>query len=96
MINRDTVLHIARLARLKLDDEEIENLTGQLSSILDYIEQLNSIDTSGVEPTSFMAPVHDPLRDDTVVPSLPHEELLQNAPCPKKGFFAVPKVIGAE
>ncbi len=94
MINREHVLHIARLARLKLSEEEIQNFTSQLGSILEYIEQLNTADIDGVEPTCFVAPSHDPLRDDVERPSLDPESTLQNGPSVKKGHFAVPKVIG--
>ncbi|NLD98816.1 MAG: Asp-tRNA(Asn)/Glu-tRNA(Gln) amidotransferase subunit GatC [Fibrobacter sp.] len=94
MIDKELVHRIAKLARLKLTDEEAQNFTGQLGSILEYIEQLNKVDTSEIEPTNFMAPLHDPLRDDTVVPSLSHEQILQNGPSVKKDHFAIPKVIG--
>ena len=94
MIDRNVVLHIAGLARLGVSNEDVERMTVQLGSILSYIEQLNSVDTSQVEPTSFMAPEHDPFRDDTERPSLTHDKILQNGPCLKKGYFAIPKVIG--
>jgi aspartyl-tRNA(Asn)/glutamyl-tRNA(Gln) amidotransferase subunit C len=93
MIDREQVLKIAKLARLQLSEEEIKNFTGQLDSIFEYVKQLDSVDTSKVEPTCFMEPLHDPLRDDTEKRSLPQEEALRNGPKVKKGFFAVPKVI---
>jgi aspartyl-tRNA(Asn)/glutamyl-tRNA(Gln) amidotransferase subunit C len=94
MITRDQVLQIAKLARLKLSEEEIEKFTGQLGDILEFAEQLNKLDTRDVEPTCFVAPTHDPLRDDCEKPSLTTEEILQNGPKVKNGFFAIPKVIG--
>lgn len=94
MIDRTKVLAIARLARLQLSEQEIENFTGQLASIFEFVEQLNAVDTSDIEPTCFMEPEHDPFRDDVEIPSLPVEEALQNGPSVKKGFFAIPKVIG--
>ena len=94
MIDREQVLRIAELARLKLSEAEIGNFTGQLGSILEYVKQLDEVDTAKVEPTCFMEPSHDPLRDDTEKPSLSQEESLQNGPKVKKGFFAIPKVIG--
>lgn len=94
MIEKKNVLHIAALARLTLSESEVEGMTRQLDSILDYIDLLNSADTSGVEASAHMTPVHDPLRDDQLWGSLSHEELLQNGPSVKKGHFAVPKVIG--
>ena len=94
MIDKNDVLHIAALARLKLTDVEVDGMTRQLDSILDYIDQLNSADTTGIEPAMYVTPVHDPLRDDTRKVSLSHDTILQNGPSTKKGHFAVPKVIG--
>lgn len=94
MINREEVLKVAKLARLEFSESEIAGFTAQLGSILDYVAQLETADISGVEPTCFVAPSHDPLRDDVESPSLPVERLLANGPCVKKGHFAVPKVIG--
>jgi|GEM_PF-243919 len=94
MIDRKQVEYIAGLARLSLTDAEIDSFTRQLGSILEYMEQLDRIDTSKVEPTCFVVPGHDPLRDDCVKRSLAPEHALQNAPSVKRGFFAIPKVIG--
>jgi aspartyl-tRNA(Asn)/glutamyl-tRNA(Gln) amidotransferase subunit C len=94
MITREEVLKIANLARLKLSEAEIGNFTGQLDSILEYVKQLDQVDTSKVEPTCFVEPTHDPMRDDIEKPSLTQEEALRNGPQVKKGFFAIPKVIG--
>jgi aspartyl-tRNA(Asn)/glutamyl-tRNA(Gln) amidotransferase subunit C len=93
MIDKDIVKHIASLARLSLSDDEVESYSRQLGSILTYVEQLNKIDTSGVEPTAFIAPAHDPLRSDTETGSLSPEKLLANGPKVTLGHFAVPKVI---
>jgi aspartyl-tRNA(Asn)/glutamyl-tRNA(Gln) amidotransferase subunit C len=93
MIDKDVVRHIADLARLSLSDEEVESFAHQLGPILAYVEQLDKIDTSGVEPTAFIAPAHDPLREDARTPSLPPGELLANGPKIVHGHFAVPKVI---
>lgn len=94
MLSNELVQKIANLARLKLTGEETENLTVQLGSILEYIQKLNEVDTTNVEPTSFMAPAHDPLRDDGNAESLSQEQILQNGPSVKKNHFAIPKVIG--
>jgi aspartyl-tRNA(Asn)/glutamyl-tRNA(Gln) amidotransferase subunit C len=94
MIDRKTVENVARLARLKLTAQETEAFTGQLGSILEHIDQLNTVDTSGVAPTCFIVPEHDPLRSDEVRASLSHQQLMGNGPSVKKGHFAVPKVIG--
>jgi aspartyl-tRNA(Asn)/glutamyl-tRNA(Gln) amidotransferase subunit C len=93
MIDKKLVQHIADLARLSLSDEETEEFAHQLASILGYVEQLNKVDTSNVEPTALVAPAHDPLRQDEPTPSLPPDKLLQNGPKVKNGYFAVPKVI---
>jgi len=95
MIDRDRVLHVASLARLELSEDETVSFTAQLGSILEYVEQLGSAAIDGVEPTCFMPPSHDPLRDDIEAPSLASGRILENGPFVKKGHFAVPKVIGA-
>ena len=94
MIDREQVLRIAQLARLKLSETEIDNFTGQLGSIFEFVEQLNNVDTKNIEPTCFVEPTHDPMRDDIEKPSLTQEDVLRNGPKVKKGFFAIPKVIG--
>jgi aspartyl-tRNA(Asn)/glutamyl-tRNA(Gln) amidotransferase subunit C len=94
MITKKDVTYIADLARLELNDQEIESFTGQLGAILDHVADLNKVDTTGIEPTCFVVPDHDPLRDDVVKPSLPTDELLKNGPKVEGQFFAVPKVIG--
>jgi aspartyl-tRNA(Asn)/glutamyl-tRNA(Gln) amidotransferase subunit C len=93
MIDKKIVQHIADLSRLSLSDEETEELAHQLAAILGYVEQLNKVDTSNVEPTAFIAPAHDPMREDEPAPSLPPDKLLQNGPKVKNGYFAVPKII---
>jgi len=94
MINRDEVLHVAKLARLELSEDEIVSFTAQFGSILGYINQLSEADVAGVEPTCFIEPSHDPLRDDEECESPPTQTLLANGPSVKKGHFAVPKVLG--
>jgi aspartyl-tRNA(Asn)/glutamyl-tRNA(Gln) amidotransferase subunit C len=94
VITKEEVLKVAELARLEFSESEIAGFTAQLDSILGYMAQLETADISGVEPTCFVAPGHDPLRDDAESPSLPAERLLANGPSVKKGHFAVPKVIG--
>jgi aspartyl-tRNA(Asn)/glutamyl-tRNA(Gln) amidotransferase subunit C len=94
MIDRKQVLKIAKLSRLKLSEAEIGSFTAQLGSIFDFVKQLDNADTSQVDPTCFVTPPHDVTRHDVEKPSLSQEEALQNGPKTKKGFFAVPKVIG--
>ena len=78
MIEKKTVEHIANLARLEVSEEEIASFTRELGSILDYVEQLDEVDTTKVEPTAFMVPEHDPLEDDVESESLPAKKVLQN------------------
>ena len=93
MITKKDVNYIADLAKLELSEQETEAFTGQLSAILEHVADLNKVDTTGVEPTCFVVPDHDPLRDDAVKPSLPTEEMLKNGPKVEGSFFAVPKVL---
>jgi aspartyl-tRNA(Asn)/glutamyl-tRNA(Gln) amidotransferase subunit C len=94
MIGRAEVEHIAELARLGLTEDEIASIAHQLTTVLDYVEQLKRVDTDGVEPTCFVVPEQEPLRDDVERESLPLQQALRNAPQMKKGYFAIPKVIG--
>ena len=84
---------VARLARLDLSEEEKVTFGSQLEQILTYMEQLNRLDTSGVEPTSHAIPVYNVFREDEVRPSLPQEEVLAIAPDEEDGHFKVPKII---
>lgn len=92
----DDVKHVAKLARLALPSERLEKLTGQLESILGYIDKLSAVDTSTVEPMAHALPVHNVLRDDVPTDPLPLDKVLQNAPDSDGSFFKVPKVIGGE
>jgi aspartyl-tRNA(Asn)/glutamyl-tRNA(Gln) amidotransferase subunit C len=84
---------VARLARLELSEEEKETFGNQMEQILAYMEQLNRIDTTGVEPTSHAIPVYNVFRDDKVKPSFPQEEVLAIAPDEEDGHFKVPRII---
>jgi aspartyl-tRNA(Asn)/glutamyl-tRNA(Gln) amidotransferase subunit C len=84
---------VARLARLELSEEEKETFGNQMEQILTYMEQLNRLDTSGVEPTSHAIPIYNVFRDDEVKPSFPHEEVLAIAPDEEEGHFKVPRII---
>jgi aspartyl-tRNA(Asn)/glutamyl-tRNA(Gln) amidotransferase subunit C len=90
MIDREQVLHVARLARLRLSDEEVARMQGELSTILDHIEKLNELDLEGVEPTSHVVELENVLREDVPRPSLPHEKALEQAPDAAAGGFRVP------
>ena len=88
-----TVKNIATLARIRIDDDELETLAGELSHIFDWIEQLNEVDTDNVEPMTSIANMTAPLRADEVNDGNYPDRVLANAPQPKDGFFTVPKVI---
>jgi aspartyl-tRNA(Asn)/glutamyl-tRNA(Gln) amidotransferase subunit C len=91
MLSRDQVLHVARLARLKLTDEEIERFGGELSKVLDHIETISQLgDLAGVPPTSHVVHVENALREDVPRPSLPREVALGSAPDAGAGGFRVP------
>jgi aspartyl-tRNA(Asn)/glutamyl-tRNA(Gln) amidotransferase subunit C len=94
MVGPEDVKYVAALAKLQLTDTEVEAFTHQLSSIVDYVAQLNEVDTSNVEPTAFVGPEHDPMRKDVVGGSLPRERILRNGPKVTKDHFAIPRVIG--
>jgi len=94
-LSLDEVRRIAVLARLKLSPDEERVFQGQLSAILDYVEQLQSLDVSGVEPMTHALAAGDqpPLREDVVQPSLPPEDALANAPGREGTCFKVPRII---
>lgn len=94
MIDREDVIHIARLARLKLTGEEVELFSRQLGSILEYVKQLESAPTGGVDPMSVIVECHDSMRDDEPLPTMKRDEILQNGPLIREDYFAFPKVIG--
>jgi aspartyl-tRNA(Asn)/glutamyl-tRNA(Gln) amidotransferase subunit C len=90
VIDREQVLHVAKLARLKLTDEEVEKMSGELSTILEAIEQIGELDLDGVEPTSHVVDLENVLRPDEPRPSLPRERSLANAPDSDESGFRVP------
>ncbi|HKN93521.1 MAG TPA: Asp-tRNA(Asn)/Glu-tRNA(Gln) amidotransferase subunit GatC [Thermoleophilaceae bacterium] len=90
MIDRDQVLHVARLARLKLTDEEVERMSSELSAVLDHIENISQLDLDGVEPTTAVVELENVLRADEPRPSWPREEILEQAPDASDEGFRVP------
>jgi aspartyl-tRNA(Asn)/glutamyl-tRNA(Gln) amidotransferase subunit C len=90
MLSRDQVLHVARLARLELTDEEIERFSGELSKVLDYIEKISELDLEQVPPTSHVINVENALRADEPRPSLARDAALAGAPDAALGGFRVP------
>jgi aspartyl-tRNA(Asn)/glutamyl-tRNA(Gln) amidotransferase subunit C len=90
VIDRDQVLHVARLARLKLTDEEIERMAGELSGILEHVDRISELDLEGVEPTSHVIALENVLRPDAPRPSWSRDEVLEPAPDAASGAFRVP------
>ena len=90
MIDWEQVLHVARLARLRLSDEEVERMTGELSGILEHVDRIAELDLDDVEPTSHVVELENVLRPDVPRPSWPREVVLQQAPDPADGAFRVP------
>lgn len=92
-ITKEEVVHVARLARLDLEDGAVELYTKQLGDILTYMDTLNRVDTKDVPPTSHAIFMNNAFREDEVKASIPAERALANAPESEDGSFIVPKVI---
>jgi aspartyl-tRNA(Asn)/glutamyl-tRNA(Gln) amidotransferase subunit C len=92
-LTREAAAHVARLARLELDDDELERMTTELGKILSYVRQLDEVDTEGVEPTVSPLVPHAPWRDDEVRPGLGRDEVLAQAPRAVEGGFGVPGFV---
>lgn len=90
MIDREQVLHVARLARLKLTDDEVERMSTELSGILEHVERISELQLEGVEPTSHVVELENVLRPDEPRPSWDRERVLEPAPDPAEGAFRVP------
>ena len=91
MIDRDQgFCRVARLARLRLNDEEVERMASELSGILDHVERISELDLDGVEPTSHVIALENVLRPDEPRPSWDRDEMLERAPDPAAGSFRVP------
>jgi aspartyl-tRNA(Asn)/glutamyl-tRNA(Gln) amidotransferase subunit C len=95
-LSEDEVRHVAVLARLALDDEEIAVLTPQLAGILDYAEQVGAVATADVEPMTHPLGLTNTFRDDVPGASLDREALMRNAPDPQSGRFGVPRIVEAD
>jgi aspartyl-tRNA(Asn)/glutamyl-tRNA(Gln) amidotransferase subunit C len=90
VLDRDQVLHVARLARLDLSADEVEKMASELSHVLGYIETINELDLDDVQPTSHVVDVTNRLRDDVPGPSLPRDVVLAAAPAVEDDGFSVP------
>lgn len=88
------VKRTAQLARLEFTDEELQNMAGEMATVLGYVEKLNELDLDDVPETAHVLKLTNVFREDKVKPGLTNEEALANAPKSKKGHFSVPKVIG--
>lgn len=92
-IDKATVAQVATLARIRVPDDQLESLAGELSNILGWVEQLGELDTDGVQPMTSVVEMDLPQREDAVTDGNRRDAVLANAPEAKRGFFVVPKVV---
>lgn len=92
-VTEQDIKSVASLSRLKIRDEEKATVLKNLNAILTYVENLNSIDTTNIEPTTYALPMQNVFREDKVKPSLDRELALSNAPLKEDGYFKVPRVL---
>lgn len=92
-IDKETARRAAHLARIAVPDGQLDELAGELSNILDFMEQLNEVDIEGVEPMTSVTPMRLKRREDKVTDGGYTDKILANAPDAREGFFAVPKVV---
>ncbi len=90
MIDREQVLHVARLSRLALSEAELERMAGELSHVLEHVDRIAELDLDEVEPTTHVVALENVLREDEPRPSWPREQILEPAPDPDEGAFRVP------
>ena len=92
-IDQDTAARVAKLARIKVEDDALPALAAEFNNILGFIEQLNEVDVEGVEPMTSVTPMRLKRREDVVTDGNQQDKILSNAPDAREGFFAVPKVV---
>ena len=92
-VDKQTVKRVARLARIRVTDEQVDSLQGELNTILGFVEQLNEVDVTGVEPMTAVVDMKMKMRDDVVTDGGIAAEIVANAPAGADHFFAVPKVV---
>lgn len=92
-INRELLDKMAHLARLEFDDKDAEKMMQDMTAIVSWVEKLNEVDTTGIEPLTTMSHEINALREDKAQPSLSRDEVLKNAPLKNKDYFRVPKVL---
>jgi aspartyl-tRNA(Asn)/glutamyl-tRNA(Gln) amidotransferase subunit C len=90
---RETIEHIADLARLNLSDNEMEKLTSEMGNIIGFFDKLNELDTSNVKPMEHVIPIRNVFREDHVSQSYDRDKILANAPVKEDGCFKVPKIV---
>ena len=95
-IGTSTVKHVAHLVRLGISDEDAQKFSGQFSSIIDYFNMLNEVDTENIPPASDISNNTNVLREDVAKPSMSREEFLRNVPQSERGYIKVPTVLGDE
>lgn len=92
-ITKEQVTHVANLARLNLTEDEKELMTKDMASIIAFVDQMNELNISEVNPTAHVIPINNVFRNDEVKPSMDREQLLSNAPSQERGCFSVPKIV---
>lgn len=92
-IDKDTAARVAKLARIRVEEDDLPALAQEFNAILGFIEELNEVDVDGVEPMTSVTPMRLKRRDDTVTDGNQQDKVLSNAPDAREGFFAVPKVV---
>ena len=92
-IDRETARRVAKLARIRVEEDALDALAGEFTAILGFVEQLNEVDVEGVEPMTSVTPMRLKRREDVVTEGGQADKILSNAPDAREGFFAVPKVV---
>jgi len=92
-VDTDTVKRVAKLARIAVDEEDVERMTGELNAILGFVEQLNEVDVANVEPMTSVIPMTMKMREDEVTDGSKAEDIVANSPNTGDHFFLVPKVV---
>jgi len=93
LIEKKDIQYVAKLANLKIEDDDIDVFTRQISDILEYVEKLDELDTDDVVPTAYTVPMKNVMREDKAEPSMDRDKILSNAPDKKEGQYRVPKII---
>jgi len=93
LIEKKDIQYIAKLANLKIEDDDIDDFTRQIGDILEYVEKLDELDTDDVVPTAYTVPMKNVMREDKAEPSMDRDKILSNAPDKKEGQYRVPKII---